>query len=193
MKITEINKSLLSSLFIVAAFAMTSCSDSPDAETESSEPKEQATDDHGHGHAPHMGVMIPFAEGQMMTPGQAHVGFAEIKLHDDKGDLELWLSKDGAGEQAMDLPLNTAVTVIFPSMNYKIVNLKIRNADKNEDEDGNGNIRNGNTNYFIFPGDSGDDASFLVGKDFAAEAIISFSVNGKVFSTKSFKLSPHTH
>ena len=131
--------------------------------------------------------MVPFSAGQVQA------GFAEIKLHDDKGDLELWLSKDSAGEQPMDLPLNTSVSVTFPKMDYKVVKLKIRNAEKNEDEDGNGTIRNGNTNYFIFPGDSGDDASFLIGKDFVTDAVISFNVGSNIFSTQSFKLSPHTH
>ncbi len=184
MKMIDIHKPLLSSLCLAAVVALTACSEHT---TEDGEAENHEVNDHGHDHAPHMGMMVPF------TAGQVQAGFAEIKLHDDKGDLELWISKDAAGEQAMDFPLNTIVTVTFPKLDYKMINLKIRNAEKNEDEDGNGNIRDGKTNYFIFPGDSGADASFLMGKDFVADAIISFDAGGRAFSTKSFPLSPHIH
>ena len=71
--------------------------------------------------------------------------------------------------------------------------LRVRNTDKNEDEAGQGNIRDGRTNYFIFPGDSGVDASFLVGRDFASEAVVAFAVDGTAHQTQVFVLRPHVH
>ena len=125
--------------------------------------------------------------------GDAKAGFAELKLHDDKGDLELWLTEDEAGTKPLDIPLDAVITVTFPKMDQKVVQLKIRNGEKNEDEDGKGNIREGKTNYFIFPGDTGADASWLMGKEFAAEVVITFSTGGANYSTAAFELKPHTH
>ena len=160
------------------------------AEAEKWEPETvelQELSDHGHEHTPHDGVVVPFRSG----PSQA--GFLELKLHDDKGDLELWLTKDKAGDSPFDLPLDSMVTVSFPQLGGKAVELKIRNDKQNEDEDGKGNIRNNKTNYFIFPGDTKADASFLVGKGFVAEVVISFASDGVTYSTAPFKLSPHSH
>lgn len=142
---------------------------------------------HDHDHTPHHGIIVPFQSGNTPT------GFAELKLHDDKGDLELWLTKDQAGKQPYDLPLDSVITVTFPKLDNKTVTLRIRNKDKNEDEDGKGNIRNNATNYFIFPGDTGVDATFLIGKDFATDAVISFSAANAQCATESFELRPHTH
>ena len=139
---------------------------------------------HAHGHSPHHGIVKPFASSGEQT------GYVELKLHDDKGDLELWLTKDEAGKQPYDLPLDSVITVDFPKLG-KTVKLQVRNTSKNEDEDGKGNIRAGRTNYFIFPGDTGVDPAFLVGKDFASKVVVSF--NGGASKTRSFELKPHTH
>ncbi|VGO15874.1 hypothetical protein PDESU_04461 [Pontiella desulfatans] len=142
---------------------------------------------HGHDHTPHDGIIVPF------RTGQSQAGFLELKLHDDKGDLELWLTKDKAGATPFDLPLDSMVAVLFPQLGGKTVELQVRNDQQNEDEDGKGNIRNKKTNYFIFPGDTKADASFLVGKDFVAEVVISFASEGITHTTAPFKLSPHSH
>lgn len=85
------------------------------------------------------------------------------------------------------------LTVTFPELSNKTVELQVRNAEKNEDEDGQANIRESKTNYFIFPGDTGADPSFLLGKAFSSKAVVSFTVDGKQFSTEPFVLFPHTH
>ena len=143
-------------------------------------------DPHAHSHTPHVGVMAAFKEGGK------DVGFVELKLHDDKGDLELWITTDQKGKEPFDLPLDAVIKVQLPKLE-KTVELKVRNTEKNEDEDGNGNIRDGKTNYFIFPGDTGADAKFLMGKDFSSEAIISFELDGKSYTSEGFALEPHVH
>lgn len=140
-----------------------------------------------HEHTPHIGVMASFNSGQTKS------GFVELKLHDDKGDLELWLTKDKDGSEPFDLALDSVIQVSFPELDSKVVKLKIRNDKENEDENGQGNIREKKTNYFIFPGDSKADPSFLVGKKFSSKVIVSFTSEGVKYSTKPFKLSPHTH
>lgn len=142
---------------------------------------------HGHDHTPHEGILIPFRADQKES------GFAELKLHDDKGDLELWLTTDKEGKEPFDIALDSVITVTFPRLGPKIVKLKIRNDKKNEDEDGKGNIRDKKTNYFIFPGDTKADASFLVGKDFSTAATVTFTSGGVSYTTSPFKLRPHTH
>lgn len=159
----------------LALLTVTACTVTPILETGS------------HEHTPHEGVITPF------NAKQVQVGFAELKLHDDKGDLELWLTKDIAGTKPFDLPLNSSIKVLFSNLGQKKVLLSVRNTTTNEDEEGNGNIRQNKTNYFIFPGKTGSDASFLMGSDFATKAIISFEADGILYTTPPFELYPHTH
>ncbi len=143
--------------------------------------------DHGHSHTLHDGVVVP------LLVANKRVGFAELKLHDDKGDLELWITTDKAGSQPLDLPIDSEIHVSFPRLAVKSVDLRVRNTLRNEDEDGKGNIRGTGTNYFIFPGDSGADASFLTGKSFMTDAEISFVRDGVRYTTDTFTLKPHVH
>ena len=121
----------------------------------------------------------------------ARVGTAELKLHDDKGDLELWLF-DSAGKRAMGLPPETLVTVKLYVDPARTVELRVRNTTKNEDEDGRSTMRGGMTHYFIFPGNTGTDASWLQG-EFSAAAIIQLSIDGEAVASRPFMLAPHSH
>lgn len=150
-------------------------------------------DDHDHIGA-HDGMLATLRD-----PGGKPVGQIELKLHDDKGDLELWLF-DRDGQSPFDLPADNPVTVTFEKVagdaarNNTTVTLAVRNTDKNEDEDGVANMRgDGGTNYFIFPGETGIDASWLQGKAFRADVLVSFELGGRLYRTDAFKLVPHTH
>ena len=125
--------------------------------------------------------------------GTEQLGFVELKLHDDKGDLELWLSHDVEGGQPFDLPLDTVITVTFPELEEKVISLQVRNPVTNEDEDGEPTIRDAGTNYFIFPGETGADAQFLQGADMETDVIVTFQVDGSDVSTPRFTLRPHIH
>lgn len=124
---------------------------------------------------------------QLVDPGGEGVGTAEIKLHDDKGDLEVWINKGGA---PWDLPLDSELTVTFPDLE-KEVTLVVRDRDANADENGRSMIRDGQTNYFIFPGDTGVDASWLQGHDFAESAMLTFEAGGGKAMTRLILLKPH--
>ncbi|MEM9420347.1 MAG: cobaltochelatase subunit CobN, partial [Planctomycetota bacterium] len=169
------------------------------------------SDGHGHGHGdhaahghPHHGGHedIDVHDGMLATLNAADgqpVGQIELKLHDDKGDLELWLFGQD-GKSPYDLAADTAITVTFKSVesdeakNGTSVTLAVRNKQLNEDEDGVANMRDGGqTNYFIFPGDTGADASWLQGKDFEAEVLVSFQKEDASYRTDTFSLIPHTH
>merc|ERR1719401_2300629 len=65
-----------------------------------------------------------------------HVGFIELKLHDDAGDLELFICKDGAMSEPLDFPASTSITATFATHDNRSVQLAVRDDDKNEDEDG---------------------------------------------------------
>jgi len=139
---------------------------------------------HSHHHTPHAGIVEPFLNAQK------NHGYIELKLHDDKGDLELWITEDG-DHHPIDLPTSSIINVTFPELDNKTVELRVRDKQKNTDENGKGNIRNKKTNYFIFPGDTGVSAEFLVGKDFSSDVIVSFSDDEKNYTTKPFTLEPH--
>ena len=142
--------------------------------------------DSAHSGAPHHGILTP------LFNLNNKVGYIELKLHDDKGDLELWLT-DLSNNTPLDIPLDSEIKVKFLDIGGREVLLKVRNKNSNEDEDGKGNIRSGKTNYFIFPGDSGESADFLVGNAFSSNVLVSFVADGKLLRTAAFVLKPHTH
>jgi len=144
--------------------------------------------DHGHhGTGPHDGMVAKFSCPDGTT------GFIELKLHDDKGDLELWIAEDEKIATAMDLPIDSKITVTFEKPKATAVTLQARNKDRNEDEDDKANNREGKTNYFIFPGETGADASWLMGKDFEGHVTVTFSDGDKKFESVEIELIPHTH
>lgn len=145
-------------------------------------------DHDGHGDTgPQDGMVAAFSG----PSGEA--GFLELKLHDDKGDLELWIASNEDITNPMDLPLGSKITVTFTQPKATTVVLQARNQDKNEDEDGKANNRDGKTNYFIFPGDTGADAAWLMGKSFEGQVTVTFSHGDKEFTTAAFELIPHSH
>ena len=109
------------------------------------------------------------------------------------GDLELWLSSPaGGGTEPLDVPADTAVLVSFLSHDGREVELKIRNADQNEDEDGTPNMRDGRTNYFIFPGETDTDAKWLMGLEWRGVVRIDFTSGGVPYTCDPFVLVPHS-
>lgn len=147
-------------------------------------------DGHGHEHAnaPHGGVIA-----RLMNESGEEAGYIELKLHEDKGDLELWIAKDKYIESPFSLSLDLVVNVKFIDHDDRVVGLKVRNRDKNEDEDGKANIRAGKTNYFIYPFENGQDSKWITGSDFSSIVAVSFSEDGKKYSSEEFALVPHTH
>lgn len=81
----------------------------------------------------------------------------------------------------------------FPTHGSRSVQLKVRNHDKNEDEGGKPNMRDGKTNYFIFPGESGQDPSWLKGEKFRSTTIVTFTSADKAYRAPPFILVPHSH
>lgn len=147
--------------------------------------------EHGHSHehaTAHDGVVAA-----LKGKSGEEVGFVELKLHDDKGDLELWLGKDRQMKEPLDLPADTKINVSFKDVPGKTAALSVRNNQKNEDEAGNANLRNGLTNYFVFPGGSGQDSSWLVGKEFKSKVEVTLTADGERHRSEEFVLVPHTH
>ena len=120
-------------------------------------------------------------------------GYLELKLHDDKGDLEIYLGTNEKVTEPFDLPLDATVEIEFADYDGRKVTLRPRDRDQNMDERGIENIRNGMTNYFVFPTQDGEDASWLVGVDFQSLVVVRFSLDGAEFATEGFVLAPHIH
>lgn len=148
------------------------------------EAEEPAAAEHEGTHGPHDGVVSRFTDGS---------GYVELKLHDDKGDLELWLAADKAISTPLALPLDAHVKVSFPELEGREVSLAVRNTEHNEDEQGTPNIVDGKTHYFIFPGETGADASWLKGKGFASQAVVTIVREGRDVVSEPFTLLPHHH
>merc|ERR1712194_630296 len=111
--------------------------------------------------------------------------------HGGAGDLELWICKDGAMSEPLDFPADTTITATFATHDDRSVKLNVNNTDKNEDEDGTPNMRDGMTNYFVFPGESDQDPEFLVGEKFRSTTTVTLTSNGKTYTAPSFILVPH--
>ena len=141
-----------------------------------------------HGVGPHEGLLASFTSSDGDT-----AGFLELKLHDDKGDLELWLACDRYMVHPMDLPLDARISVTFVDKDNQGVELGIRNAQRNEDEDGRPNVREGKTNYFVYPVSPGVDTNWLKGASFRSRVVVAFSLDGKVMTSETFTLRPHSH
>ena len=115
-------------------------------------------------------------------------GTVEIKLHDDAGDLEVWLKRGGYEGDPWLVPSKTVLTLNFPALNKRLI-LAVRDHERNEDESGASTIVEGNTNYFVFPGATETDATWLMGADFAAKGELIFENT----TTGLFVLRPHIH
>ena len=133
--------------------------------------------------------------GGIMSVFKAIGGFLELKLHGDAGDLELWLYQgkmDVRGKpKPFDVPKDTVVTLTFPTHENKTITLAVRNGEENEDEEGVPNMRDDKTNYFIFPGESGQDPEWLMGEKWRGHVTVAFETGGKSFSCPPFVLVPH--
>ena len=129
------------------------------------------------------GFMFP-----VFDEGGKQAGTIEIKLHDDAGDLEVWLKRGGYDGEPWRLPLEATLTLDFPATGQKIT-LAVRDSERNEDESGASTIFEGATDYFVFPGETGADASWLMGSEFAAKVELSFGDA----TTGTFVLRPHIH
>jgi len=150
-------------------------------------------DDHDHNGDEHHDVGPHDGMVESISCPAGDKGYIELKLHDDKGDLELWIASDEKITKPMDLPIGTKITVTFTEPKATTVTLQARNKDRNEDEDDTANNRDGKTNYFIFPGDTGADATWLMGGEFEGSVTVTFSDGDKKFTTEAFELIPHTH
>ena len=69
--------------------------------------------------------------------------------------------------------------------------MRVRNGDKNEDEEDAPNMRGSGTNYFVFPGESGQDAEWLKGETWRSIATVAFEAQGSSFACDPFVLVPH--
>ena len=132
---------------------------------------------------PNGGFLFPIFDSN-----KEQTGTVEIKLHDDAGDLEVWLKSGGYEGDPWRLPTKTILTLNFPALNKSLI-LAVRDQDRNEDESGASTIIEGNTNYFVFPGSTDEDASWLMGADFAAKVELRF----EEATTGLFVLRPHIH
>ena len=137
------------------------------------------------GHGPHDGCLA-----DLVNEAGDVIGQVELKLHGDAGDLEAWLV-DASGASPLDLPLDTSIAVEFMDKDGRRIELRPRNLETNEDEEGNPNIRDGHTNYFVFPGETGAPSDWLKGSAFQTRVTLRYRVEESEIATAPFVLAPH--
>jgi hypothetical protein len=112
-------------------------------------------------------------------------GWAEVKLHGDAGDLELWLARDIRITSPLAVPVTAAAKLELAAPG-RALELRVRDSAANKDERGRATVADGRTHYLVYPGETGADASWLKGEDFRSRARL--SVEGL---TAEFDLTPH--
>ena len=117
----------------------------------------------------------------------ARVGWAEVKLHSDAGDIELWISRDIRISQPLPVPVAT-IAKLEVLASGRTIELRARDSETNKDERGRATVVDARTHYLVFPGETGTDASWLMGDDFRSPARL--TVEG---ISSDFELIPHAH
>ena len=79
------------------------------------------------------------------------------------------------------------LTLAFPSEGRRSILPSVNGTKRGRI--GESTIFDGKTNYFVVPADTGVDASWLMGSEFAAKAELGFGTE----TTGSFVLRPHVH
>ncbi|MDF3129695.1 hypothetical protein P0Y35_10860 [Kiritimatiellaeota bacterium B1221] len=137
---------------------------------------------------PHHGWMI-----KLYSPEGVHSGWAEVKLHDDKGDIEVRYQEVEDPAKPLLLPPETVNVLLFPELKLQ-ADLFVRNLDENEDEDGVPTLMNGETHYFIFPTREDQDPKPFLGKKFASPArLLLGDPSEPQLMSPGFLLLPHVH
>lgn len=141
---------------------------------------------------------IPYVEASVKGPNDESA-MTRLRLHDDLGDIELWVYAVD-GRSPAHLPLDTSPRITFFGRGAngadRVVALKVRDEETNPDEDGQANVRDGSTHYFIYPfedGENPEDNAWLCGKDFECEVQVEFNLDGATWVGERFTLVPHTH
>ena len=148
---------------------------------------------HGHGDSEHgahgqrEGILAPFHDGT-----GAEVGRMEWKLDTDAGLLEVWISSGGGDGMPFDLPVTERVTLTFHDLDRSI-DLVVLDPVENVDSDGYATVREGRTNYFVFPVGEGVDVAWLEDDAFASQVSATFMRDGTLYTGAVFKLVAYDH
>ena len=113
-------------------------------------------------------------------------------VHDHAGQ-RCWMTLPQGRLEITNYSYKDGREIEFIDADGRKVSLHPRNTEKNEDEAGEPNVRDGGTNYFIYPSKEGEDASWLKGKAFQSIVIVRFSLDGKESVSEEFILKPHVH
>ena len=187
-RLREGRKDLRQTVMVAGQAAAPSPSAATQSGRENPEDPARKQPKHSHHKTPHGGILAKLLDTQ-----GGPTGWIEVKLHDDKGDIELWIARDKEGKQPLDLPLKARPWLKFIDHGARKVRLQPRDEKSNPDEGGKPNIRDGKTNYFIFPGDTGADPSWLKGKAFASVVVANIPYHYTASPSEELLLRPHTH
>lgn len=148
---------------------------------------------HDHGpedhaaHGMHDGILAPFhdADGEP-------VGRMEWKLDSEAGRLELWIVTGGGDGEPFDIPVDERITLLLHDID-RAIDLTVRDRDENVDSDGYITVRDGGTNYFVYPLGEGEAAKWLRDAAFSSRAGATFLRDGVRYTCAAFTLVPFDH
>ena len=117
----------------------------------------------------------------------APCGFLEACLDGATGALEMYLTD--LDHAPLRVAQNAFFAVKVPKFG-RAVKLGLREPTENRDGSGTVTMVDGRTNYFVFPGTTGSDASWLTGLDWRASVEVRARADGRVIEAKPFVLVP---
>ena len=133
---------------------------------------------------PRGGTLVAIMDGEALS------GHAEVRFHAEFGELEVWLGTDASMSSPLDVPVATVLMLRTATGDSAGTRLAVRDPERNEDEEGNVNVRDGATNYFVYPTDYSEEPSPPVGASGDTPVFIEFEAGGKTYRTSEFELVP---
>ena len=118
--------------------------------------------------------------------GGDDAGYLEMKLAGD-GAIEAWLT--GPDHAPLTIAATAFVAVKVPKFG-RAVKLAPRDLEANADGTGAARLRDGKTDYFVFPGATGADAAWLAGDGWTAAVEVRARDDGRVLEADAFVLEP---
>lgn len=132
---------------------------------------------------PRGGILVAIRTGEVVS------GYAEIRFHAEFGEMEAWLGTDASMSSPLDVPVATQLVMRSTAASGGETRLAVRDQERNEDEEGNVNVRDGATNYFVYPTDYSEEPARPVGASGDTPVFIEFEAGGKKYRTSEFRLA----
>ena len=133
------------------------------------------------------GLLAPFHDAAGEEAGRI-----EWKLDTKTGRIEAWILTGGGDGEPFEIPVDARLTLTFHDLDRSL-DLVVKDPQANVDSDGYATVRDGRTNYFVYPVEATDGPAWLKDAAFASEVSATFIRDGIRYTGALFTLMPFDH